>query len=112
MLDSSSHLQSGFLEGNIVNIGNLDECLNINNSEMNITGKLRTVNILIYYNETIYKYYLYQSIIMGICLPMSCEIEDINDFLDDELNINNFHVQCIDKEEMKIHINTIQTFFM
>ncbi|XP_075234537.1 nose resistant to fluoxetine protein 6-like [Lycorma delicatula] len=112
MLDSSSHLQSGFLEGNIQNIGDFDQCLKINTNynNRNIKGRLCRVtfeppNDL----EETYKYYHTRQMILGVCLPTNCEEIDVLMITDQELIFDSYtrnkHVYCIDSEHTKLKLN-------
>ncbi|XP_075235034.1 nose resistant to fluoxetine protein 6-like [Lycorma delicatula] len=120
MLDSSTHLQSGFLEGNIINFGNYEECLNINyesnnNSSRNIKGSLCRVTFEPPYDpEETYKYYHRTSIVMGICLPTSCTRNDVHKMLAKELNFESSYklIYCTDLDQSKTKLNAIQSFII
>ncbi|RZF38761.1 hypothetical protein LSTR_LSTR011985 [Laodelphax striatellus] len=72
MLDASTQLQSGFLQGNTVDLGNFDQCLAIDNRKNNITGQ----HCFIYYEVdgagSLPTVTDLQHVLSGICVPSSC----------------------------------------
>ncbi|XP_051175755.1 nose resistant to fluoxetine protein 6-like isoform X2 [Leptopilina boulardi] len=84
MIDASTKIPSGLLQGNVVDLGMFDECINIHGNLTNkriINGRhcIYTLNFLI--NNVVFDL----KPKFGMCLPSSCDIEDVVNIID---NIN------------------------
>ncbi|CAB0036484.1 unnamed protein product [Trichogramma brassicae] len=75
MMDSSSKPQSGFLNGFLINIGSYDQCVSIHE---NLSGTaIRGRHCMYSVNPTTLKKPFPYNPIISICLPASCNSEDV-----------------------------------
>lgn len=110
MYDSSSKMQPGIFEGNIVDLGMFDECVGIN--DVKIRGRHCTLTL----NYT--WYWILWKPKISICVPSSCDAARIQTLLDStihdfpvfhKLGIENAQATCTRIESDKLSIGLILT---
>ncbi|XP_075234642.1 nose resistant to fluoxetine protein 6-like isoform X1 [Lycorma delicatula] len=118
MLDSSTQLQSGFLEGNIIDYGNMDECINIKNHQNGFSGQMCRVLFIPPEEENIPIMIKRQYISMGLCLPSSCHKDSIAYILHQGIDffVDTYISNCVTKDDFIPSYSYLQysiiTFFI
>lgn len=84
VLDSSSKIPSGILMGNFIDLGMVDECLNVRKTLLDSSNRSREIRgrqCMYSANFTINKVELPAGLRLSICMPSSCEAKDVQTFL-------------------------------
>ncbi|KAK0082718.1 hypothetical protein PV325_009958 [Microctonus aethiopoides] len=94
MLDASSTIPSGILQGNLKDIGMYDECISINvtKENMSIIGRhcMYTLSIIIPNSS------IAITPTLSICSPDACNSNDVNNLLNSAINIIKEHINDTD----------------
>lgn len=102
-IDSSSHLQSGYLEGNIINYGDFEECMKVTSLNNKIHGQYCTVefdvkNIKDPIGNKTYTA-IYHMSTMALCLPSSCQEGEVTIMMKNQLKTDP-SVSCMRREDI------------
>ncbi|XP_039295369.1 O-acyltransferase like protein [Nilaparvata lugens] len=113
MIDASTQLQPGFLQGNTVDLGNFDECIEINNRKHNITGKHCFIHYYVEANALPTVTSL-QHVLNGICVPSSCSqlnllyILEISSMVNVETRLSPMISRCQTKDNSEARVRSIE----
>ena len=115
MLDASSKIPSGILAGNIIDLGMFDECISV----LGIVEKIKIRGRYCLYSFQIPRINL--PVTLSICLPSSCEAQDLINIFENVKNKTNgtfdlenkvfesFTVSCSSVSDREISTGAITT---
>lgn len=92
MLDASSKIPSGLLEGNLIDLGMYDECVEVrgNTTDADIRGRHCMYSIDVNLRSASSTLGNYENLLkptFSICLPSSCTAEDVMHLLNSALSV-------------------------
>ena len=96
MLDASSKIPSGLLEDNVVDLGQYDECVNARGTWKNVEIHGRSCIYAISFEE-IYPAATVFKPMLTMCVPATCEPEDLMELFNQTINMIDEQIKQLNK---------------